>query len=110
MIRAIRIVVLLLLVAVVLATGWVVGYVALLGALVLLALRLPRTTRALGPTLRCTHCDEDVALYGLFRCATCGAITEGIAWRCALCGAGPYSFVPCTRCGVAVPNPDWEAP
>lgn len=109
MIRAFRLAALVALGVLVLATGWVVGYVAYAVALVLLALRLVRTARSLGPTLRCPHCGADVPVHGLFRCGGCGGVSEGIAWRCALCGAGPYTFLSCTRCGVSIPNPAGRA-
>lgn len=99
----------LLLVGVVIALGiafgWVVGLLALLVMLPVWALRFERTAAALEPTRTCSRCQEPVSIYGLWRCGSCGAVTEGSAWRCPLCRAD-YAFVPCPRCRVAVLNPD----
>jgi hypothetical protein len=104
MMRVLRVLLVLALVAVWLTFGWVVGVLVLLGALLAYALRLRRTAELLEPTRRCGHCGFDAPTYGMFRCRGCGATTTGSVWFCALCGAD-YDYLPCPNCTVAIRAP-----
>lgn len=92
-------------VAVVLATGWVVGLVVSLGVLVSTALAFRRTALALEPTRRCGHCGFEADTYGLFRCGSCGGVSTGSVWHCALCNA-EYQYFACPACSVAIRSPE----
>lgn len=104
MIRIVRVLVVLVLIAIVMVFGWIVGLLVLLGYLLAYGIRLERTARALEPTQACRHCGFDAPTYGMFRCRSCGATTTGSAWVCNLCGAD-YEYLPCPRCTVAIRSP-----
>lgn len=92
------------LVSIYLATGWIFGLL-LLGALLLLLVRdLLRARRALAPTTTCPWCQATVEQYGAFSCASCRSRTLGWAWRCGACAA-EHGHIECANCGLSVPNP-----
>ena len=83
--------------------GWVPGLLITLVLVVVQIVRMVRLRRALRPTLLCPR-NHTVPVYGLYRCSSCGAVTESWAWRCPHCRF-ESGYVSCPTCGLSVANP-----
>ncbi|MFO0617257.1 MAG: hypothetical protein U0414_31965 [Polyangiaceae bacterium] len=93
-----------MLVAVYLATGWAVGLLLIAVALLVFLRDLVRARRALRTTIQCPWCNESVEQYGAFTCASCRARTLGWAWQCNACRA-EHGHISCPSCELSIPNP-----
>ncbi len=101
--RALRVVLVFVAVVVYLAFGWVPGVVLLLVAMIAFLVRAARLRRALRSTISCPR-GHTVPVYGIYRCSSCGTVTESWAWRCPWCRA-ESGYVACPTCGLSCPSP-----
>jgi hypothetical protein len=92
----------LLVVAIYLGLGWIVGLAIFAVAIWRTFKFLRRLVAALSPATRCPH-GHRVEQYGRWRCG-CRAVTDGWSWRCRICGAFA-GWVACDACGISVSNP-----
>lgn len=83
--------------------GWVPGALLALTTVIVFLVRAVRLRRALRPTISCPR-GHTVPVYGIFRCSSCGAVTESWAWRCPWCRA-ESGYIECPTCGLSCPSP-----